>query len=79
MLIVILERFFTEECQDIFRIDFIKDHINLVRMTGHENLFKVIPGLLSDVNNVHQTSISLLIVAPAPEKIWERLRREYIE
>ena len=37
-------------------------------MTGHENLFKVIPGLLSDVNTVHQTSISLLIVAPAPER-----------
>ena len=39
-------------------------YINLIGMTGHENLFKVIPGLLSDVNTVHQTSISLLIVAP---------------
>ena len=30
----------------------------------NNNLFKVIPDLLSDVNHVHQTSISLLIVAP---------------
>ena len=30
----------------------------------NKNLFKVIPDLLSDVNNLHQTSISLLIVAP---------------
>ena len=33
----------------------------------------VIPGLLSDVNNVHQTSISLLIVAPERRFVrgWE--------
>ena len=47
-------------------------YINLIGMTGHENLFKVIPGLLSDVNTVHQTSISLLIVAPAPERRFGR-------